>query len=155
MNTMRKDSYEEAETIHQTSMPAHMISRSLASSEAHVRNVLLDPELRNIWAGSGAQMTSVPLVTVVHGEVLVKEFVQGQVINMRIHLQEHTTGCAVDVELQVGAELDIASMYDLGIDDLWEARLYAIADLLECRTIRTTNGPRIPMDQVQLTHRHH
>ncbi len=141
MNTMRKDRSEAVDAFHQTSMPAHVISRLLAASEEHVRNVLLDPALRKIWAVAGAQTTSPPLVTVERGDVLVKDLVQGQVIDTRIHLQACTTGCAVDMELRIGRELDIANVYDLGIDDLWEARLYAIADLMASRTLRSTNEP--------------
>ena len=155
MRAIRNDSVEVLDMITDPTAPAHVISRLLAASEEHVRNVLLDPALRAIWARSGAHTTSIHSVKLDQGELLVKEFVQGQVIDIRIHLQERTTGCAVDVELRLETELDIANVYDLSIDDLWEARLYAIADLLASRKLRITNAPRIPVDQLQLTSRHY
>ncbi|MEO8733428.1 MAG: hypothetical protein ABI373_03760 [Flavobacteriales bacterium] len=144
---MRKDSAEAVDMITRAAAPAHVVSRLLATSEERVRNVFLDPALRAIWAISGMLTTSVPPVILDQVDVLLKEHVQGHVIDVRIRLLERMRGCEVHVELRMDPALDRSTLFGLGIDDLWETRLYAIADLLALCTPRKAELPLARLDQ--------
>ncbi len=147
MNAMRKDSADAVAMITRAAAPTHVVSRLLAASEERVRNVFLDPVLRAIWAISGMLTTSVPPVISDQGDVLLKDHVQGHAIDVRIRLLERMRGCEVHVELRMSPALELATLFGLGIDDLWEGRLYAIADLLSERTPRNAKQPLARRDE--------
>ena len=128
MNAMRKDSTEAVVMI--TSAAVHVVSRVLAASEERIRKVLLDPAIRNIWAMTAALTTRVPPVILEQGDVLLEECIQGHVIDVRIRILRRAHVCEIHVELRIDLTFDLTTFYGMGIDDLWETRLYAIADLL-------------------------
>ncbi len=128
MNAMRKDSTEAVDMI--TSAAVHVVSRVLAASEERVRKVLLDPAIRNIWAMTATLTTRVPPVILEQGDVLLEECIQGHVIDVRIRILRRAHVCEIHVELRIDLTFDLTTFYGMGIDDLWETRLYAIADLL-------------------------
>jgi len=130
MRAIRNDSVEVMDVITNATGPAHVISRLLAASEERVRSVLLDPALQTIWALSGKLTTSVPSVILEQGDVLLNEFVQGNAIHVRIRLLERKRVCEMHVELRTGPSFNLGAFFELGIDDLWEARLYSITDLV-------------------------
>ena len=128
MNAMRKDSTEAVVMI--TSAAVHVVSRVLAASEERIRKVLLDPAIRNIWAMTAALTTRVPPVILEQGDVLLEECIQGHVTDVRIRILRRAHVCEIHVELRIDLTFDLTTFYGMGIDDLWETRLYAIADLL-------------------------
>lgn len=130
MRANRNDSIEVMNVITNATAPAHLISRLLTASEERVRSVLLDPALRAIWAISDLQTTSVPPHILEQGYVILKELVQDHVIDVRIHLLKRAHMCEIHVELRIDRSFDPSTFYGIGIDDLWEKRLYAIADLV-------------------------
>ena len=130
MNAMRKDSAETVDMTARAAAPMHVVSRVLAASEEHVRHVLLDPAIRNIWAMTGTLTTRVPPVLLEQGDVLLGECIQGHVVDVRIRILRRAHVCEIHVELRIDLTFDLTTFYGMGIDDLWEARLYAIADLL-------------------------
>lgn len=143
MKAMRRDSAEAADMIRSAKASAHVMSRLLAASEECVRNVLLDPALRTTWAMSDTLTQSVPTVILEQGDVMLKEFVQGHAISIRIQLFKRMSVCEVHVELRMSPAFDQATLFGLGIDDIWEARLYAIADLA-MRTPPNAKQPLFP-----------
>ena len=130
---MQRDNVELLDTLtsaEETAGP-HRISRLLSASEERVRAILLDPELRYGWAMTGIHTATVPQVISRNGDLLLKEYVRGHEIDVRVRLLERTRVCEVRVELRIRPSSGLATIFTLGIDDLWEARLYAIADLLD------------------------
>ena len=146
---MRKDSIELVDT--RTSAVeiacSHRISRFLSASEERVRNVLLDPELRAMWAKSSKLSTIVSSTICEPDDVLIHEFVEHHAVDIRIRILERPRVCEVHVELRMGPAEDRSNLIDGGIDDLWETRLYAIADLLALTTPRHAERPPARLDQ--------
>ena len=66
-----------------------------------------------------------------NGELALKESHYGVMFNTRISLIEHgMCSSVIRVRLNPQPPHDPEVIYELGIDDLWEERLYAIADAL-------------------------
>lgn len=147
MNAVRNDSAEALGLMPCSAASTHMISRSLSASEERVRKVLLDPELRAIWAKSTKLSITVSPVICEQDDVLMQECVEDHEIAIRIRILERTRVCEVHVELRMGPAEDRSNLIDGGIDDLWETRLYAIADHLAISTPRNAERPLARLDQ--------
>lgn len=127
---MRSDSTEAVELMTRAVASAHFITRLFSASAERVRNMLMDPAPRAMWAHSDTLTTIVPPTLMKLGHVLLMERVQGHPIDVRIRIHECARVCEVQIELRMDPEFDRSALFALGIDDLWETRLYAIADLL-------------------------
>lgn len=153
MIAMRKDSIELSDMMEDAMQTArsHRINRFFPASEERVRSIFLDQEKWTIWDNSSTPATTVPTFILAQRDVLLKEYVQGHAIDVRIRFLERTRVCEVRVELQMSPAFDLSALFDLGIDDLWEARLNAIADLLTVCAPRNARQPLERLDQQQRT----
>ncbi|MBK9422196.1 MAG: hypothetical protein IPN44_14280 [Flavobacteriales bacterium] len=130
MTDMRSDSAETVELMTSAVGSVHFITRLFSASAERVRNMLLDPALQAMWANSGSLATTVPPIQMKHGYMHLREQVEGHPVRVRIRIHKCPRVCEVNLELRMGPEFALSTLFALGIDDLWEARLYAIADLL-------------------------
>lgn len=108
----------------------HCLTRVLATPVELVRAFFLDPQCRMSWnSGSAEARTELNVLT--NGQLMWMEFEQGMTFTTRISVFEHgACSTVIRVQLVPNPPHDVMAIYALGIDDLWEDRLYAITDLL-------------------------
>ena len=115
---------------------SHCISRFLHSSKDRVRSIILDPQQRAAWC-IGTLMTIDPLIDQDTEVMRLREFVRGHTIDVMFRCIQCGRICEVQLELRISPPLELTTFYALGIDDLWETRLYAIADMLHPEPFKT------------------
>lgn len=117
-----------AEVLEQSS--SHCLTRVLAAPMERVIALFLDPQFGMTW-NSGAAKDRRVLNVCSNCELVLKESHRGVMLTTRISMVEDGA-CAsmIRVRLSPQPPHDLAAIYELGIDDLWEERLYAITDAL-------------------------
>lgn len=133
VNTMRKESAEGNEEM-AADVPArtsvHCLDRVLATPTERVRACLLDPQIRSRWDSRPPEAHR-ELNVLPNGELVRMESEQGISFTTRISVIEHgACSSVIRVQLVPHQPHDVMAIYKLGIDDLWEDRLYVITDLL-------------------------
>ena len=144
MNTLLKDSNEPLGAMISVGGTAcsHRISRLLPASVDRVQRMILDPQQRAAWANMDGTDYIDQLLVPALGEVRMKESVQGGSVDVRILILQHARNVSeVHVELRMGPPFEQASVFGMGIDDIWETRLYAIADLLNPEPLTLDQQP--------------
>ena len=144
MNAVRQDSAEAIALMTRAVETAcsHRISRLLAASVDRVQRMILDPQQRAAWSNLDGTDYIDQLLVPALGEVRMKESVKGFSVDVRILILQHSRNVSeVHVELRMGPPFEQASVFGMGIDDIWETRLYAIADLLNPEPLTLDQQP--------------
>ena len=144
MNAVRQDSAEAVAMMTSVVGTAcsHRISRLLPASVARVQRIIQDPDQRAAWSNVDGPDNIDQLLVPALGEVQLKESVKGFSVDVRILILQHSRNVSeVHVELRMSPPFEQASVFDMGIDDIWEARLYAIADLLSPERLTLDQQP--------------
>jgi|GEM_PF-4471239 len=133
MNTLLKDNTVPVDAMMSVVETAcsHRIRRLLPASVDRVQRIILDPDQRAAWSNVDGRSNIEPLLLSEPGEVQMKERIKGFSVDVRILILQHSRNVSeVHVELRMSPPFELASVFAMGIDDLWEMRLYDVADLL-------------------------